>query len=82
MFQLQALLTPELTLCRAPGVSKKRLFETAATFIAEQHPELQDSEITTMNSAGLFAHQPVTDTTLSITARTRGGQGSGRAAIN
>jgi PTS system nitrogen regulatory IIA component len=45
MFQLEALLTPGLTLCKAPGISKKRLFETAAAFITAEHPELQDSEI-------------------------------------
>lgn len=45
MFQLEALLTTDLTLCRAPGVSKKRLFETLAEFIAAQRPQLDDGEI-------------------------------------
>ena len=45
MFPLEALLSPELTLCRAPGVSKKRLFETAATLISEHQDTLGEREI-------------------------------------
>lgn len=45
MFQLEAFLTPELTLCRAPGVSKKRLFETVAAFISEQHPGVEGDDV-------------------------------------
>jgi PTS system nitrogen regulatory IIA component len=45
MFQLEALLSPELTLCRAPGVSKKRLFETAATLIAAHKEVLVERDI-------------------------------------
>ncbi len=45
MFKLEELLTPARTLCRAPGVSKKRLFETAAGFIGEDQSALQSSEV-------------------------------------
>lgn len=45
MFPLEALLPPELTLCRAPGVSKKRLFETAATLVSEHQEKLDEREI-------------------------------------
>lgn len=45
MFQLEALLTPELTFCAVPGVSIKRVFETAAEKICAQHAELESSEL-------------------------------------
>jgi PTS system nitrogen regulatory IIA component len=45
MFELENLLTPGRTLCRAPGLSKKRLFESAANLISENHPELRSSDI-------------------------------------
>ena len=45
MFRLETLLSPNLTLCRAQGVSKKRLFDTAAAFIAAAHPGLQEGDI-------------------------------------
>ena len=44
MFELEALLTRDLTLCRTVGISKKRLFETAA-LVARQRSELQENEI-------------------------------------
>ena len=45
MFQLDQLLTPELTYCGAPGTSKKKAFETAANFICSKRPELEGSEV-------------------------------------
>jgi PTS system nitrogen regulatory IIA component len=45
MFQLDQLLTPERTWCSAHGVSKKRLFDTAASFICEDSTELESSEV-------------------------------------
>ena len=45
MFELEALLTRDLTLCRTVGISKKRLFETAAALVARQRSELQENEI-------------------------------------
>jgi PTS system nitrogen regulatory IIA component len=45
MFKLNALLTPARCLCRAPGVSKKRLFETAANFICEDQQSFDASEV-------------------------------------
>lgn len=39
------MLTPGRTLCRAPGISKKRLFESAANLISENHDELVASEV-------------------------------------
>ncbi len=43
--QLQSILTPERTLCGAPGSSKKRVFETVADFICNDIPELSTNEI-------------------------------------
>jgi PTS system nitrogen regulatory IIA component len=37
---LNEILTPERTICRAPGVSKKRLFETMARVISDDQPSL------------------------------------------
>ncbi len=45
MFQLDKLLTLERTLCKAPGLSKKRIFETAASFICEDQPTLDTTEV-------------------------------------
>jgi PTS system nitrogen regulatory IIA component len=45
MFKLDTLLTPERTLCRAPGGSKKRIFETAASFICEGQSSFEASEV-------------------------------------
>jgi len=45
MFQLDQILTPERTWCSAPGGSKKRLFETAASFICEDQTLLESSEV-------------------------------------
>ena len=40
MHALNKLLTPGRTVCRAPGVSKKRLFETAARIISNDQLSL------------------------------------------
>ena len=40
MQDLSDILTPARTLCGAPGVSKKRLFETIAGIIAEDQPSM------------------------------------------
>ena len=45
MFELRTLLTPGRTLCKAPGLSKKRLFESAANLISDNHPELRASDV-------------------------------------
>ena len=45
MFQLKSLLTPERTLCRAPELSKKRLFENAAELICVDQGELESGEV-------------------------------------
>jgi PTS system nitrogen regulatory IIA component len=45
MFELNKLLTLERTLCKAPGLSKKRVFETASDFICADCVELESSEI-------------------------------------
>ncbi|MCX2982459.1 PTS fructose transporter subunit IIA [Halieaceae bacterium IMCC14734] len=42
---LRGTLTLARTLCHAPGVSKKRLFETAAALIHEDQPHLEVSDI-------------------------------------
>ncbi len=47
MFKLNTLLTPARCLCRAPGVSKKRLFETTANFISADQDSLESSEVYT-----------------------------------
>lgn len=60
MFQLESLLKPELTLCKAPGVSKKRLFETVASFISRQHPQLRDTDVYN----GLLAREKLGSTAL------------------
>ncbi|GAB3310865.1 PTS sugar transporter subunit IIA [Haliea atlantica] len=44
---LAQLLTPERTLCRASGSSKKKLFETLAELIARDRSELSQSEVFT-----------------------------------
>ena len=45
MQQLAQLLTPARTLCRAPGISRKRLFETLASVIAQDQISLPSEEI-------------------------------------
>ena len=45
MFQLEQLLTPELTYCGAPGTSKKKVFETASNFICSKRQELDGAEV-------------------------------------
>jgi PTS system nitrogen regulatory IIA component len=45
MFKLDTLLTPRRSLCRAPGVSKKRIFETAASFICEDQSTFEADEV-------------------------------------
>ena len=45
MFELNSLLNPRRTRCAVPGVSKKRFFETAASFITDDCTELQHSEV-------------------------------------
>lgn len=42
---MKDILTPARTLCRAPGVSKKRLFETIAGVISEDQPALVYDEV-------------------------------------
>tara|TARA_R110002110_G_scaffold201232_2_gene412221 strand:- start:26273 stop:26731 length:459 start_codon:yes stop_codon:yes gene_type:complete len=42
---LSELLSPGRTVCRAPGSSKKRLFETLAQVISENNPDLADTDI-------------------------------------
>jgi len=39
------ILSPERTVCRAPGISKKRLFETIARIISEDQPSLDYEDI-------------------------------------
>jgi PTS system nitrogen regulatory IIA component len=43
--QLTSILTPERTLCGAPGRSKKRALENAATFICEDAAILDANEL-------------------------------------
>jgi PTS system nitrogen regulatory IIA component len=45
MFTLESLLSAERCLCRAPGISKKRSFETAANFICEDQSTFESSEV-------------------------------------
>jgi PTS system nitrogen regulatory IIA component len=45
MLDLETVLTPGRTLCRAPGISKKRLFESAARLIGDDQPELKPGDI-------------------------------------
>lgn len=45
MFSLDQVLVSELTLCAAPGTSKKKVFETASEFIAGKRPALQAAEV-------------------------------------
>ena len=45
MFRINSLLSPPRTLCRAPGLSKKRLFETAADFICEDQAGFSSDEV-------------------------------------
>ena len=45
MFKLDALLTAERTLCKEPGLSKKRLFENAADLICADQAGLESSEV-------------------------------------
>lgn len=42
---LNEILSPARTLCQAPGVSKKRLFETIARVISEDQPSLAYEKI-------------------------------------
>lgn len=42
---LTSILNPERTVCRDPGVSKKRLFETIARIISEDQPYLVYEEV-------------------------------------
>ncbi len=42
---LTEILTPERTVCHAPCVSKKRLFETVARIFSEDHPALHYDEV-------------------------------------
>ena len=42
---MKDILTPARTLCRAPGLSKKRLFETIASIISEDQPALLYDEV-------------------------------------
>ena len=45
MQALTQILTPQRTVCRAPGVSKKRLFETIAKIINGDQPSLPYDDI-------------------------------------
>jgi len=45
MFQLEKLLRPDMTHCAVAGVSKKRVFETAAALICQAHGELAENEV-------------------------------------
>jgi PTS system nitrogen regulatory IIA component len=45
MHFLTEILSPERTVCHAPGVSKKRLFETIARMISEDQPSLSYEEL-------------------------------------
>lgn len=47
MTSLTEILTPERTVCHAPGASKKRLFETIARIISEDQPSLGYDEVFT-----------------------------------
>jgi PTS system nitrogen regulatory IIA component len=47
MFNLNLILSPERSLCRAPGISKKRMVETAASFICEDQSTFESSEVYT-----------------------------------
>jgi PTS system nitrogen regulatory IIA component len=42
---LQTILSPELTFCNVPGISKKRLLETAAELIAAVVPQVNAGQI-------------------------------------
>lgn len=42
---LTDILSPERTVCHAPGVSKKRLFETIARIISDDQPSLVYEEV-------------------------------------
>jgi len=45
MHSLSEILTPQRTVCRAPGVSKKRLFETIATIVCDDQRSLPYDEV-------------------------------------
>jgi PTS system nitrogen regulatory IIA component len=45
MQALKQILTPQRTVCCAPGVSKKRLFETIAQIVSEDQPTLPYDEV-------------------------------------
>lgn len=45
MGTLNIILTPGRTVCRAPSVSKKRLFETIAQVVCEEQPDLPQHEV-------------------------------------
>lgn len=42
---IQAILSPELTLCGVPGSSKKRILELIAAQVAKQSPELDENTL-------------------------------------
>ena len=42
---LNEILSPERTICKAPGASKKRLFETIARVISDDQPSLVYEEV-------------------------------------
>jgi PTS system nitrogen regulatory IIA component len=60
MLDLSTVLTPGRTLCRAPASSKKRLFESAAMLIGENHKELAGNEV----FASLLAREKLGSTAL------------------
>ena len=60
MQPLAQLLTPGRTVCHAPGVSKKRLFETIARIISEDQLSLPYDEVFTQ----LFAREKLGSTGL------------------
>lgn len=45
MHTLTKLLTPERTACSAPGISKKRVFESVARLISDDQPSLPYDEV-------------------------------------
>jgi PTS system nitrogen regulatory IIA component len=45
MFQLKSVLSLERTLCKAPELSKKRLFENATELICADRAELESGEV-------------------------------------
>jgi PTS system nitrogen regulatory IIA component len=45
VFSIDAILSPELTLCGVPGSSKKRILELIAEQVSEHCPELEQTQI-------------------------------------